>query len=554
MSFWDNLKSNIRDLGCNCDWNGVDAADSYSERFSSGMCFCIAMSFGLAVLAGELDIWFKRLEILTKKYPPERRLSAIVDEVQKAIKLHDDDLSEDRIAGGNTRWQNAIKKLRDDDLPGECVFKETARWQEARELRKAYFSEGRIFDTNGRWYTPDVKELYRENALDTYLYLTIRAFLDQLIMLQNPNGLEIAPPLQQRFIGRTTSYIANWKITHKEGEQTNSELAGIETVLSLPFLGTEAKYEALIKGILFRENSKAQTPCFVTFSSRRHRVAFANIGKASAWLGSDSPPGSFPGFYFVDSLFISRDILYLFDQHFMSRPFVDRILRRLFDGSVFAPYVEKIEKERQCLYVNIYVAPNLNIEKKRVFTREIDTIISDVFETSFELADGSYSPKKDIVQLCESLKIPKYLHNYLLYIVSKQLHNNTSILYHACYNGNTDMVYALLACGCNPNYFVGTGKATPLYVACQRGYDDIVELLLEKLTANIGMEDKKKCSTYVHKKLEYWRTVRTNDGGKMEDRYRRIYLMLTQKRFTLQNGDHGESSISLPWRLRECST
>ncbi|QIV95751.1 ankyrin repeat protein [Allofrancisella inopinata] len=71
-------------------------------------------------------------------------------------------------------------------------------------------------------------------------------------------------------------------------------------------------------------------------------------------------------------------------------------------------------------------------------------------------------------------------------VISKGYHQNTNLLYIACERGHKEIVeLLLLANDVNINKATDTG-ATPLYITCARGYKKIVGLLLAKHDININ--------------------------------------------------------------------
>lgn len=72
---------------------------------------------------------------------------------------------------------------------------------------------------------------------------------------------------------------------------------------------------------------------------------------------------------------------------------------------------------------------------------------------------------------------------YLIEIGAKcdledRLVSNFTLLHYACFQGNYNLVKALLQKNCNPNA-LSSSSESPIYIAVTKGYVDIVSLLVQ---------------------------------------------------------------------------
>ncbi|KEI35591.1 ankyrin repeat domain protein [Francisella sp. W12-1067] len=487
MSYYDNLIKNIKDISEYCGWG-----DYYTALgLPKGLCFGMAAMWGQAYLSDDVDTFHKRLQLLTR-----------------------DSIS---ISFNNNNYNKLT-----DLINAVCNY------------------EKRSFKCNTRQVDRYSNLEMREKKIYDNV-ISIRAFLDGLLAYHTPcntflNSLEGNKIIYQNVV-KTSPFVINEKLTavsqkifdNQRPNITYQKVSPFIEVYNYPFIGKKENYCSFLKPLFIRQLNKSNFNFCVSVNSLDHAITFnsnlelydANMlsldnFKASKYFDIENLViNIFKSFDFNierDGLLALNILVYISPKHRDYIPDLKKSLGKIkieIDNRLHR-YINSFFKwknhKKRATYTRNKVR-EIDVGKLHTFIKEENYLLqgegnlSNLKEAHYknnrQSSDNSLNRSRYKQIIVESLKNisdtyantivgdKDYYKVELQKVISKGYHQNTNLLYIACERGHKEIVELLLANDVNINKATDTG-ATPLYITCARGYKKIVGLLLAKHDININ--------------------------------------------------------------------
>ncbi|MBK2026882.1 ankyrin repeat domain-containing protein [Allofrancisella guangzhouensis] len=452
-----NLKENLKDISDKCGWGNYYTA----LGLPTGLCFGLAAMWGQAYLANDLKTFYKRLKVLTS--------SSLKGQFQ------------------GTSYDNLT-----DLIKAVCSYE--------KQLSKNHKSIEQLNYSD--------KNVYK-------LIISIRAFLDGLLAYHK--GMYNLVSRDKRYFGqsvlKTSQLVISNTLTNVSKEKFSAQNPDISyqknstfiEIYNYPFIGNQKNYcrllEPLIDGL-----RKYQLRCYIKINSTTHTIAFNsdlelydsnNLGKNKIDSKNFCSIGQlvngiFKAFKFSkesDKLSALNISAYISPKNKADQ------FSSFYNESDLKSSLTNTKNEiynRLTKYINDI--PWEDHKERAISTRnKLTTInVDDLYELIYEEAlspDNNLEYRKIIVESLTNIRITytnkiigdgNYYKKMLKNIFDRGYHKDTNLLYIACQSGHTEIIDLLLKEGSSDiNKARNTGGSTPLYTACQNGHTEIVSLLLK---------------------------------------------------------------------------
>jgi hypothetical protein len=228
--FYQNFMNNVQDLS---EHVGLDFG-SYSEILGvKGYCFGLSCMWGQAILAGDTRTYFARLKLLTRDY------------LASPIRAH------------GVSYNKLSNFLYDEIFP----FEYGAR--QYKGVGKTNYYRG-VYEHLGIPYS------------EFDLYMTIRAFLDGMLIYQTPGSTFLKG--QQRSTNQYSMVASEYVFPQTLVDRNGLEPNNLCTTYNRAFYLSKRKLKNIFYSLVDIV-SKIEVPFFVIFSSIDHAIGFTIKGK-----------------------------------------------------------------------------------------------------------------------------------------------------------------------------------------------------------------------------------------------------------------------------------
>ncbi|KEI34910.1 hypothetical protein FRA_44c12070 [Francisella sp. W12-1067] len=476
MTYYNNLQKNILNISENCEWgNYYDALG-----LPSGLCFGLSAMWGQAILANDVVTFYERLRILTSKTMPQMSF--------------------------NGKEYNKLTDLIND----VCLFeKELSRHKSVGQANLyPNFGNSRI--------------IYE-------LIISIRAFLDGLLAYHKPSNtlLNNDYKIVNQNVLKTSPYVVNSELTHsfskvynKSLNVTYTENSPLLQVYNQPFYGKVSDYTDVFESLITKcVESKFHFYFFL--NNINHAVAISHDGANLLFYDANLMQRN----SFKASTILNANYKKLADEIFDAFSFGSNYFQALalnisiymnpkcpqnYSSVIYRNEYERLQLQSIKKYACNLILDNKNsichghklVEKLKSFTNVSDMLSyikkenllaldeqklnnNDYNNTAKKLGEKPeyYDIAHEIIKYTEkTFKEYVGLGSYKPYLIETITKNpswkDSELLYVACQGGHTDIVNLLLQNNANPNQLTPDGSS-PLHVACEQGYTEIVNLLLQ---------------------------------------------------------------------------
>ncbi|AXH33462.1 ankyrin repeat domain-containing protein [Francisella opportunistica] len=486
-SKYDLLKDNIKDISDKSDWG-----DYYNKLgLPDGLCFGLAYMWGQANLAGDQETFYDRLDILTKDYSNEVKLSKIVREYTDLQRK-------------NSPYNKSVAR-------------------------------------------------YKENLLkDNYdLILSIRAFLDGLLLYHNPSktyffSYRINSNLVSQNGYEASKYVINGSLFQKDSTYYDACSLPLLEIYNKSYAGNEKSFVTYLEPLITKlKNPLSKNPYLIIFNTHNHVIActtqfifdanylevkyltknyfYYNEYKQEAELAKRLFESFLPenknGILAVNvTIFIAPTQIVDFDimsfKKRLSEHFADKFNiglksyykynnerlseeynnERLSEGyykynNEYKNHISKsLNLNSRFNKLNSIIATCKNINELLYIFLEEKNFLSKVIDINQEYTKLVYSLLKQIQSKFISDAEENYKKN-LKDMVQKKYHINTFLLFIASEKNHTDVVKLLLLDQRTEVNQATNNGFTPFLVACKNGHIDIVKLLLLDQRIKVNQAD-----------------------------------------------------------------
>ncbi|WP_052251857.1 ankyrin repeat domain-containing protein [Allofrancisella guangzhouensis] len=370
------------------------------------------------------------------------------------------------------------------------------------------------------------------NSKITYeLIISIRAFLDGLLAYHKPSNtfLNNDYKIANQNILKTSPYVVNSELTHsvskvynKNLNITHTENSSLLQVYNQPFYGKVSDYTDVFNSLITK-CIESGLHFYFFLNNVNHAVAISHDGANLLFYDANlMQQNSFKANIILNANDSYRKLVgEIFDAfRFSSNHFQTLALNisiymnpkcpQNYSSVIYRNEYERLQLQNIKKYSCNLILNNKNgiyhshkiVDKLKSFTNVSD-MLSYIKKGNFLVVDEQKLNNNDYNNFAKKLdekpeyyniihEIIKYTEKtfkeyvslesykpYLIETITKITSwKDSELLYVACQGGHTDVVNLLLQNNANPNQLTPDGSS-PLHVACEHGYTDIVNLLLQ---------------------------------------------------------------------------
>ena len=395
------------------------------------------------------------------------------------------------------------------------------------------------------------------------IFLSIRGFLDGLLMYHRPNSTSLYKDKADNSLFIQNAINSSYQLNHPLSPS-------LKQMYSKPFIDTEKGYKSILQNIIFSAQ-KLNIPFFIHLSSDNHAVGLTcnsekiKIYDAETMTGDNDLPNEFPQrqfwatklAYYVFHAFkfnclgtISGDPLLainisIYCSSKACSPVISDLLSTA-DGKYTYYYLDGVLRSKY--YINtlfLYIAcknghaeivkmllekPDINVNQT---TRKGMTPLLIATQFGQEIMQLLLNRGAKVNQATSSgvtalLLASRYGHLEIVQLlldrganVNAKANDGATPLFMASQQGYLKIVRVLFYKGADINQTLTTERSTPLDIACARGHDEIIKFLLYKKAKKspvhneLALYDRVTVkSPYIRRSLKYFCTSSTYIGDK----------------------------------------